>query len=767
MQTTYDENTNTTKYEFENMTLIKNNENGYYRLIDICKSCGKNGSTNDITSKNWYQKIIAESSKELHKEAQYETRCNPKGIFIHEYCILLIVARFGIQYYINISNMLKQIEKIEHETLINNLSGPINRQEPYTILFKKTEAPNIYEITCSVCRKSLDKEYKSKVFINGDDVFKIFKETLKKYRELDCISKTHNNYYYIKDIDKVLNMFDEIKNNTFDISNYGIDKNIKINTLINNMIKYHEEGKIKSGTFKGFLYEVFSLKYLKKIESDNNEIYLWKCIPQHILNKYNLNHFDYGKDIIDAKNKIIYQCKFYTDHILKIDKLETFINESLRFKELGFKSVLICSNIDKIHYKAMNLLKTNNIDVLELDGTNVENYIKAKDIKIKLDYFDTTSYVLNNWKKNDDDILKYFREYYKPDYKMESLKNIRRKLCKQYPELERQYSPRLFEAKYEIIKNYPDLKPKELADLITKKLNLEQPYTPGGVKQAVKSIQNSEPDFKLTSYNTAEENKEVTEFLKKIIESDLKNNCLTYKEFREKIVIELKKQFPNWKTEFNSTNVEDRLRRLNFKWITTNEFDQKREVITKYIRDNYEKIMSTNKNNLALADDIIKEFKLNVKPYEIQWSIDTIKRRIKAERTTNNQQIKFDKSLDEKTKLWEYYLNNKGLSWPDYGKFIGKAPSTTKKWLEEFASKQGVQLEIYDQSKQGPKNTKYIIAANKIYELHLKEPNKYIIDYDALDPKLKTYYINTFDVSRNTLKTTLTYIHKHLIQHDE
>ena len=89
MQTTYDENTNTTKYEFENMTLIKNNENGYYRLIDICKSCGKNGSTNDITSKNWYQKIIAESSKELHKEAQYETRCNPKGIFIHEYCILL------------------------------------------------------------------------------------------------------------------------------------------------------------------------------------------------------------------------------------------------------------------------------------------------------------------------------------------------------------------------------------------------------------------------------------------------------------------------------------------------------------------------------------------------------------------------------------------------------------------------------------------------------------------------------------------------------
>lgn len=767
MQTTYDETTNTTKYEFENMTLIKNNENGYYRLINICKSCGKNGSTNDITRKNWYKKIIAESSKELRKEAQYETNCKPKGIFIHEYCILLIVARFGMQHYIKISNMLKQIGKSEQETLINNLSGPINRQEPYSILFKKTEAPNIYEITCSVYRKSLSKEYKTKVFINGDDVFKIFKEALKKYGELDCISKTHNNYYYITDIDKVLNMFDEIKNNTFDISNYGIDKNTKLDTLMNNMIKYHEEGKIKSTTFKGFLYEVFSLEHLKQKEPDNNEIYLWKCIPQRILNEYNLNHFDYGKDIIDAKNKIIYQCKFYTDHILKIDKLETFISESLKFKELGFKSVLICSNIDKIHYKAMNLLKTYDIEILVIDGTNVEDYIKTKDIKIKLDYFDTTSYVLNNWKKNDDEILKYFREYYKPDYKIESLKNIRRRLCKQYPELERQYSPKLFEAKYEIIKNHPDLKPKELADLITKELKLEKPYTPGGVKQAVKSIQNSEPDFKLTSYNTAEENKEVTEFLKKIIESDLKNTCPTYKEFREKIVVELKKQFPNWKTEFNSSNVEDRLRRLNFKWETTNDFDQNRDVITNYIRDNYETIMSANKNNLAIAADIIKEFNLNVKPFEIQWSVDTIRRKIKSERTSNNQQTKFDKSIKEKTKLWEYYLSNKGLSSADYGKFISKAPSTAKKWLEEFASKEGVELEIYDQSKQGPKNTKYVIAANKIYELHLKDPNKYTIDYDTIDPELKKYYIKTFEVSRNTLKTTLEYINKHLIQRDE
>ena len=83
----------------------------------------------------------------------------------------------------------------------------------------------------------------------------------------------------------------------------------------------------------------------------------------------------------------ILQNKFDKYKILKVQKITSFISESKEFNKLGFKSILICPSIENIHYKVLNILKNNNIDIItgdfnadnfeELMPYTKENYIRT------------------------------------------------------------------------------------------------------------------------------------------------------------------------------------------------------------------------------------------------------------------------------------------------------------------------------------------------------------------------------------------------------
>lgn len=83
----------------------------------------------------------------------------------------------------------------------------------------------------------------------------------------------------------------------------------------------------KSAQTYGFLFESeMSRKY---------SAFLYKDIPKYILIDFGLNHKDTGIDLVDLKNKILYQCKCYTTTKLTLtDSLKRSLKMLKKFQSI-------------------------------------------------------------------------------------------------------------------------------------------------------------------------------------------------------------------------------------------------------------------------------------------------------------------------------------------------------------------------------------------------------------------------------------------------
>lgn len=157
----------------------------------------------------------------------------------------------------------------------------------------------------------------------------------------DSKSKRDKIYYFVKEHRS--NVLEIGRNRNHYIIKHGFDKEhiinhvqtilifkpfepfqFNINEYILRLTRYKIDKSIQS---YGFLFESeMSRKY---------NAFLYKDIPKHILIDFGLTHKDTGIDLVDLKNKILYQCKCYTTTKLSIsDSIQRSLKMLKKFQSI-------------------------------------------------------------------------------------------------------------------------------------------------------------------------------------------------------------------------------------------------------------------------------------------------------------------------------------------------------------------------------------------------------------------------------------------------
>ena len=207
------------------------------------------------------------------------------------------------------------------------------------------------------CEHYNQVETKDSFVINDINEPSIYLELIKKYVEKHndiLLEKTATKNVYktvsfkrgchlIKDLITTtkLNVFD----NKFKFNKKYYKKTIK---------KYNIS---KSPQLKG---KVFECQMSKKYNA-----FLWKDLPITFLNKFGFNRKDIGIDLVDTKNKILYQCKYvkdlyYTDSLKRTfnvyDKIKSIDSDYKLYLivDVSTNIASIVKNIVKIIYEQFN-----------------------------------------------------------------------------------------------------------------------------------------------------------------------------------------------------------------------------------------------------------------------------------------------------------------------------------------------------------------------------------------------------------------------------
>ena len=148
----------------------------------------------------------------------------------------------------------------------------------------------------------------SVVIENIDYPSQVLKDLSKFADECKEISTTkHKDYYEVSDFDKAVD----------EISNF-IHGNIKDLTFIFNQQEYdiliHRYLETPTVQIKGKIFELqMSRKYNAFVFSD---------VPSTFISKFGLNKVDTGIDLVDTKNKILYQCKYSESNLSMNEQLK-------------------------------------------------------------------------------------------------------------------------------------------------------------------------------------------------------------------------------------------------------------------------------------------------------------------------------------------------------------------------------------------------------------------------------------------------------------
>lgn len=373
----------------ENIDNTDNIDENDYKIIDendINENDYKIIEKNDI--KKCYYKLI-------HVENEY------KGYYFHPdlflYFIIWLDKKIAIKY-IKLLNIIfqnqsltgKSINKYTDE-MVNNLINKINFQEnmlqmQMNTITQQTETIENQTKTIEELEVIKEKFIKAnpslgsiKILIVSDNEIKIqntsyellkTKGTLKIYTNYDhkiiydniktiikdnptdYIQYIENNKFYISNTEKAIELIENIINGRYElcVSNKNFDEEIK---------------KYRNPENKGKLYEYQCAKHFNVI--------LWKNVSEVYLKTYNLNKKDVGVDLIDVKNKILYQCKNYNTR-LNMSKLATFERTFKLFKSKDeeWKQILIVNDINKLSSDVINNYKNNIVEIPYDKNFNLE-----------------------------------------------------------------------------------------------------------------------------------------------------------------------------------------------------------------------------------------------------------------------------------------------------------------------------------------------------------------------------------------------------------
>lgn len=240
------------------------------------------------------------------------TRMNPELSKNNEYVSKL-------EYEINdLDKQIKELEikKIELETKLqetNSLNGSIKLSFSDNELKLHHENYNqVQGVKDFVIQNIFNSKSKR------DKIYYFVKERLSNVLEIG----RNRNHYLIKhgfDKEHIINHVQTIL-----ISKSFEPFQFNINEYILRLTRYKIDKSIQS---YGFLFESeMSRKY---------NAFLYKDIPKHILIDFGLTHKDTGIDLVDLKNKILYQCKCYTTTKLSIsDSIQRSLKMLKKFQSI-------------------------------------------------------------------------------------------------------------------------------------------------------------------------------------------------------------------------------------------------------------------------------------------------------------------------------------------------------------------------------------------------------------------------------------------------
>ena len=200
----------------------------------------------------------------------------------------------------------------------------------------------------------------NQVKTNNSDVIEDL-ENVKKFNEYIYNNISKNEYDFIKTTDKkhfyTITNIEKVKDLIISLAEeynkiYDSKDNFKFNEAEYNK-RLENYNKTNSPKSKGFLFEsLMSKKYNAN---------LWKDKSDEFVKKFNVPNEDVGIDLIDEKNKIVYQCK-YVKTICLSEQLKRTLNifEKIKSIDDSYKLVLLCSNESNLS-KTIEMLYKNNI----------------------------------------------------------------------------------------------------------------------------------------------------------------------------------------------------------------------------------------------------------------------------------------------------------------------------------------------------------------------------------------------------------------------
>ena len=575
--------------------LIKEEESGFYNITQAYKHFNKRSPLND--NPQWFRELTTNILNKIYPNDDTKTytdlhfTLNIKGskfkdfngLYIHELYLIPLLSKINNEVTLSVSNIYNRLRKDynnarkqlqKHNNQIFELTTPINRSEESLIVITKLEDENLYSISNLRDRKTIINNDKILTipYVNCDDVYNIFCQTLKKYQELDCVTKYKGREYIINDLDRFLNMINEIKYNTFDVVNYGIDVNNNINLAKQDIVNKILSGKYNKTCMVGLLYEHFCLDFLKSTNK-HDDIHLWKFLPQTFINEYNINNSDYGKDIVDIKYKSIYQCKYYPNATLTLDELHTFISEAEKYNERGFESFLICPSSTTLSQMVEDKFAEFNIYVINYDAEDMLEFMKNNDIKLTHKIFNVMKYLENNITKSFDELLDDVRTYYKSDYKKETLKTMLLRLKKQNPELEIDFKTPIAKQRKDLVIKYYEKSDIEIHQIIIKETN--ESFNFRSVERIRRQLHQENPEKYKLPYRNSKTSEQINIRLTELVEKGLG----TKKETEI-----LQNEFPEFK--LTEECIQDRKARLNLiQKIPKDNWDTQSKEIKTYIKE--------------------------------------------------------------------------------------------------------------------------------------------------------------------------------------
>lgn len=768
-----------------NLPLIKDIDNNYYNIGKLCRQHGKRLFSYDTS--DWFKELtkkilnqiypndVSKTYADLHYEIKPGKNIpnTHQGTYAHELYLIPLLTRLSNETSFLISNVYSELQqkyrKLKEEYKKSNeniyeLTTPINRNEKLFMVITKLNDDNVYRINNSKHIKTeINNEKVTTIpYINCDDVYNIFTQTLRTYQELDCVTKIKGQEYIISDIDRFKSMINEIKYNTFDINNYGIDTNKNIEIAKQKIIEKLLSNNCNKTCMVGLLYEHFCLQYLKEINK-HDDIHLWKFLPQTFLNDWNVNRMDYGKDIVDIKNKCIYQCKYYPNSELTMDNLYTFISEAEKYNDRGFKSYLICPRTTELSQLVDDKFSEHNIDIINYDAEDMLEFLKNNDIKLSYKIFNLNKYLEFNINKPFEELLKYVREHYKSNYKEETLKTMIRRLQKNNPELVIEMKSPNSKIRKELIEKHYDLSDIELQRLIETETN--DTFSIKSVERIRRNLNAIDPIKYKLPYRNSKRSQEINERLLELVKD---------KQGTKKETEILQKEFPDMM--LNEQCIQDRKQRLGLitKTIKDN-WDLQIEDIKLFIKQHSyysdSELIPLLKQQFNLTDDECRENRVHgfrkqyirdlKKKEDIMFDENTMN---KIEDTIRNdphkQPSEYAKILKLNVYILEQYLEKYNNEYPDnkllYAdknrndlyEFIDKHPNQTLIYYQTNAHAE--RLKVKEKLKEWEKNNKDKISKNTT--LNKKGKYEYVIPWLLLNPKaINADCIRFFDCSKDVV----------------